>query len=129
MKIVVSLSGMKPFSKQHSGGRCGNRYFVKPEYSAWKKEVAIKAQQQAKKQKWIIPPRKAKLQMVISAYGAGRMDVDNLAGGIMDALIGVLYEDDHQIRRLISETWPSTDGAKPAIYVTVEIIEAVGERD
>ena len=120
MKILnLEFENMVPKSKQHSGGQRGKYRYVKPEYTAWKNEVAIKAKMQAKKAKWKIPPKNELLRMNITAVGASRMDVDNLAGGIMDALIGVIYEDDRQIKSLTCTTFPKPKDEKKSFYVDV----------
>ena len=42
----------------------------------------------------------ARLELSLTIW-AGRGDADNLAGGIMDALNGIAWTDDRQIRRLV----------------------------
>jgi len=62
-------------------------------------------------------PKHQPLQLVIHAY-TGRGDADNLAGGLMDALIGVVYHDDKQIKHLSSTIYPRD---KKGLQFTAEI--------
>lgn len=117
--LILSFPGMKPKSKQHSGSHNGKRHYVKPEYTEWKNEVALEAKIQARKKKWEMPNKEKILSMEIEAWGSGRFDCDNLAGGIMDALIGVIYDDDRQIKHLTVRMFPKVSKL-PNFIVTIK---------
>jgi len=120
--LKLAFPFMSPKSKQHSGGINGKIHFVKKEYSEWKTAIAWSAKKQALSYKWKYPDEKADLKMEISVIGAKRLDVDNIAGGIMDALIGVIYPDDGQIKELIVHKYPLGKNPKQ-FYVSIQIMD------
>lgn len=73
-------------------------------YTNWKLYVAQDVYK-ALGHRPLLFPKHLPLQLVIHAY-TGRGDADNLAGGLMDALIGVVYHDDKQIKHLSSTVHP-----------------------
>lgn len=72
----------------HSG-----HVYMPPEYMDWKKQVARPVALKLKK-----TPIYAQERITLEFWvWSGRGDVDNLAGGIMDALNGIVWFDDDQI--------------------------------
>ena len=99
MRATVFIPGVKPLSKQHSGGRNGNRYFVKSEYTAAKNRLGWEAKRQLMAQGWPIATDE-KVWIRISYYGnTDRFDLDNASGFVMDALAGIAYKNDRRARR------------------------------
>lgn len=118
MILKLAFPFMTPMSKQHSGGVCGKRHYVKAKYVEWKYTVGWMAREQAKTQKWVMSEYHIDLKMEISVIGAKRLDLDNIAGGIMDALNGVIYTDDGQIMELIVRKYPLNKDPKQ-FYVSI----------
>ncbi len=112
VELVLPWGGMsKPRPRVTENGT-----FMPPEYVAWKGGVAQVAALQAKSQG--VSALQGPLSLVAKFYkneilvvvseGApprfGKSDLDNLVGGLMDALEDAgLYKNDRQIARLMAE--------------------------
>lgn len=96
-KATIHISGIKPLSKQHGTGRCGNKYFPKPEYKAFKDALAWEALTQLKNQGWKLIETGPVWMSVIFRADKNLGDISNLIGGIEDALEGIAYKNDCQV--------------------------------
>ena len=99
--------------------RMGNRYFVDEKTAAFKQRVALAAKKAGVVK--IEKPHAVKVCLEFylprpksnkTTWPVDRHDVDNLSKGILDAMIGVAFEDDGQVISLyVSKRWsdpPST---------------------
>lgn len=68
-------------------------------------------------------PMDARMHVMVDAYMPTRrlVDVDNLAKAALDAMNGVVYDDDSQVSRLTIER--HYDPTNPRIRVAVEVLE------
>lgn len=59
-----------------------------------------------------------------------RIDADNVAKALLDALTGLVWQDDRQIRRLVVEKQAQTPGAMvPAIQMRARAFDGLSLRD
>ncbi len=49
------------------------------------------------------------------------MDLDNLAKALLDSLVGNVFEDDHQVARLLVER---REGERDSIWMRAEAVES-----
>lgn len=89
---------MRPFPKQRPRSAAGKRPYMDKGYVLQKVEFATLARAAYGKP---FPFLLGKVEVSITfRYKDTRTaDIDNLAGGVMDALNGILWKDDKQVRR------------------------------
>ncbi len=72
----------------------------------------------ARKDPW---PKDAKYSVSILVYRkAMRGDADNFAKSIMDALNGIIWNDDRQVQKMVVEMF--TNRLRPRVEVSVEVL-------
>ena len=96
MRARIMIENPQLCSKQHSRGygRNGHTFTVKS-YTKAKYDLNTEVKDQLRKQSWWNPVfSKVAVRM---SYRANRMNVDNVAGFILDALEGAAYLKDGQV--------------------------------
>lgn len=80
--------------------------YLPAKYKAWRDEVKVLARQAfLGKEPWEGP-----VGLVVCFYGAhGSSDIDNLLKGVMDALEGIIYLNDRQVKRVRMQCVPSKE--------------------
>jgi len=91
------LRGVKPKSKQNSYGRSTRWTYVKKSYLDWKEELGWKI-----KELWKGAMFRGAVRLEVDIYWTYPIgDAENLVGCIQDALQGIVYENDCQVKRLL----------------------------
>lgn len=98
MEAWLRFQGIRPLSKQHSHGKKGKRHFVKPEYLRRRQEFSAEAQNQLDYEGWEIESRANVHMGVWITWNQVLADDENVIGIILDALEGVAYKNDCQVR-------------------------------
>ena len=88
----------RPFPKQRPRSAAGKRPYMDVGYVRQKSRFAQLARC-AYGRPWPYLLGKVELNAVFRYKDQRTADIDNLAGGIMDALNGVVWKDDRQVRR------------------------------
>lgn len=78
------------------------RHYVPRAYVAWRDSVALALRDAMVAQSGLLEPTPDPIRLELAFYRVSkrRVDVDNLAKGVMDAGNGVVWRDDFQIVRL-----------------------------
>jgi Holliday junction resolvase RusA-like endonuclease len=124
-----------------SNGRANLYHRASPALNAWRNAVASAAQSRAPAALWsgpvgirlafgMLKPVSAKewvgrgkARHRVRLWAAKRPDVDKLIRAVLDALTGVIFEDDKQIVRLTA----SKDYGVPGVRVVLTLLESEGE--
>lgn len=89
---------MRPFPKQRPRSAAGKRPYMNREYVLQKTQFATLSRA-AYGKPFPFLLGKLDVSMVFRYRDNRTADIDNLAGGVMDSLNGVLWKDDRQVRR------------------------------
>jgi Holliday junction resolvase RusA-like endonuclease len=71
-------------------------------------------------------PTKSKrldVEIWFQAESLSRADVDNVIKPVLDALVGVVYDDDRQVRSVRAVAIPADDATTMRGWVPIEVIE------
>jgi crossover junction endodeoxyribonuclease RusA len=102
--------------REHNKGR----------YRKWIETVRAAAKAQWPKGQ--MPTSQEVVAVLTNYYSAIPPDVDNIVKPILDALKGLVYNDDNQVRKLISERFNLTTGA-PVSVSSASLADALARWD
>jgi Holliday junction resolvase RusA-like endonuclease len=110
---TITLEGRIP-SKKNSRVKPRNCNFTIPnnEYMKWQDYARWQA-----RLAWRKPPTDKRVKLTITT--SCRNDIDNLTTSIMDALQGVIYEDDRQVVNIQGSKVPKDGEYKTVVEVEV----------
>lgn len=97
-KMIITLKNIRPLSKQHGTGRNGKRSFTKPGYKLFREAVAWEAKKKVLNMPWRMEEKKAVLVCFSIEWPFFLGDDENIIGGLLDAMQGIVYLDDCQVR-------------------------------
>lgn len=69
------------------------------------------------------------IEIWFSADSVSRADVDNIIKPVLDALVGVVYENDRQVRSVIVVAVPTDDAVSMEGWVPLEVIKRLLGRE
>lgn len=97
-------------------GRAGRGLFMTEEAKAWKKQIALEAQNMTIERRWTDEQYTAPFLVELEIYRpANRGDVNNFDKLVLDALQGIAYDNDSQVQSLLLTKF--VDKANPRIVI------------